>query len=126
MLNSVVFPAPFGPMIDAIPRATAKSTPCSAVSPPNLFVTPRASNRDGTVAGPRRPPRRARAERAPASPGELALAAPRGKDALRAEDHHQDEDDAEDHPLVLGRLELGRSEERRVGKGGRSRGSRNH
>src|SRR5207245_2618225 len=109
MLNSVVFPAPLGPMIDAIPRSTAKSTPCSAVSPPNLFVTPRASNRDGTVAGPRRPPRRARAERAPASPGELALAATRGKDDLRAEDHQQGEEDAADIPLDRARRVMGRT-----------------
>ena len=38
---------------------------------------------------------------------ELALPAAGGEDALGPEDHHQHEDDAEDHPLVLGRLELG-------------------
>src|SRR4029077_9577573 len=108
MLKSVVLPAPLGPMIDEMPRSTAKSTPWSAVSPPNRFVTPRASKRTGTVAGSTAPPRAVSQRRAPASMSELALATARGEDPLRAEDHHQDEDDAEDHPLVLGRLELGR------------------
>ena len=39
---------------------------------------------------------------------ELALAPAGREDALRAEDHHQHEDDAEHHALVLGGLELGR------------------
>src|SRR4030095_14177971 len=37
----------------------------------------------------------------------LAPTPARREDALRAEDHHQHQDDAEDHPLVLGWLELG-------------------
>src|SRR5262245_14477349 len=53
-------------------------------------------------------PRGLSARAAPTSLGELALATPRGEDALRTEDHHQDEDDPEDHALVLGWLELGR------------------
>ena len=39
--------------------------------------------------------------------GELAVAPARGQDALGPEDHHEHEDEAEDHALVLGRLELG-------------------
>ena len=39
--------------------------------------------------------------------GELAVAPARGQDALGPEDHHEDEDQAEHHPLVLGGLELG-------------------
>src|SRR5467141_2999221 len=35
------------------------------------------------------------------------LVTARGQDALRPEDHHEHEDEAEDHALVLGRLELG-------------------
>ena len=35
------------------------------------------------------------------------MAALGGEDALGPEDHHQDQDEAEDHPLVLGGLELG-------------------
>src|SRR4029077_10800281 len=108
MLKSVVLPAPLGPMIDEMPRSTAKSTPWSAVSPPNRFVTPRASKRAGTVADSTTQPRAVSQRRAPASMSELTLATARGEDPLRAEDHHEDEDDAEHHPLVLGGLELGR------------------
>ena len=37
-LNSVDFPAPFGPMMPRIsPRATAKETPSTARSPPKLL-----------------------------------------------------------------------------------------
>ena len=90
MLKSVVLPAPFGPMIDEMPRSTAKSTAWSAVRPPNRLVTPRAS------------------KSRPALMRHLALAASGREDPLRAIDHHQHEDDAEDHPLVLRRLELGR------------------
>src|SRR5438034_925548 len=39
---------------------------------------------------------------------ELSLPPAGRQDALGAEDHHEDQDDAEDHPLVLGRLELRR------------------
>src|SRR5207302_1049094 len=44
--------------------------------------------------------------RAGSSLAQLTLSPSRGEDALRAEDHHEDEDEAEDHPLVLGGLEL--------------------
>src|SRR5215470_5789694 len=107
MLNSVVLPAPLGPMIDEIPRSMAKSTSCSAVSPPNRLVTPRASNRFGT--GRRStPPRAVGATPVRSSMRELALASAGGEDALGAEDHHQDQNDPEYHALVLCRLELGR------------------
>src|SRR5437660_69140 len=75
----------------------------------------------GTVAGSRTPPRVARAEPAPASLRQLALTAARGEDPLRAEDHHQDEDDPEDHALVFGRLELGREIGEAVAEDGHSR-----
>src|SRR5262247_1608221 len=104
MLKSVVLPAPLGPMIDEIPRSMAKSTSCSAVSPPNRLVTPRASNRVGTRRST--PPRAVRAMPARISMRELALTSASREDALGAEDHHQDEDDAEYHALVLRRLEL--------------------
>src|SRR5712691_12245939 len=81
-------------MMEAMrPSSRMKSTLFSAISPPNRLVTPRAS-RSAAISGLRRLL-------------ELARAAPRGQDALRPEDHHQDEDEAEDHALVLGRLELG-------------------
>src|SRR5882724_4525407 len=37
---------------------------------------------------------------------QFALPPPRGEDALRPEDHHENEDQPEDHPLVLGGLQL--------------------
>src|SRR6266702_1968830 len=77
-------------MMEAMrPSSRMKSTLFSAISPPNRLVTPRAS-RSAVISGLRRLL-------------ELARAAPRGQDALRPEDHHEDED----HALVLGRLELG-------------------
>src|SRR5713101_5454112 len=81
-------------MMEAMrPSSRMKSTLFSAISPPNRLVTPRAS-RSAVTSGLRRLL-------------ELARAAPRGQDALRPEDHHEHEDEAEDHALVLGRLELG-------------------
>src|SRR5919108_1399114 len=122
-LNSVVLPAPLGPMIEAMPPSSANVTRCRAVRPPNVLVTSTASNialirflrgepRNGP---PRRPPTRGAPWGARGAPrprarslfAELALAPPRGEDALWPEDHHQDEDQAEDHPLVLGGLQLG-------------------
>src|SRR5215470_7232370 len=92
-LKNVVLPAPFGPMIEAIcPSSSEKSRAWSAVSPPKRLVTPRASRTVAISAV------RGRCV--------LALASPRGQDALGPEDHHEDEDEAEDHPLVLGGLEL--------------------
>ena len=44
-LNSVVFPAPFGPMMERTsPRATARLTRCTATSPPNRRVSSRVSS----------------------------------------------------------------------------------
>src|SRR5713226_9600411 len=93
-LKNVVLPAPLGPMMEAMrPSSRMKSTLFSAISPPNRLVTPRAS-RSAVTSGL-------------GGLLELARAAARGQDALRREDHHEHEDEAEDHALVLGRLELG-------------------
>src|SRR5262249_44614236 len=78
-------------MMEAIrPSASSKFTRFRAISPPNRLVTPLA-------------PRKA----AISGLAELAGAAACGEDALRPEDHHEHEDQAEDHALVLGGLELG-------------------
>src|SRR6266481_452275 len=78
-------------MMEAIrPSSSSKSTALRAVSPPNLFVTPRASRRVA-ISGVRRL-------------RELARAAARGQDALRPEDHHENEDEAEDHPARVAKL----------------------
>src|SRR4030095_12073799 len=91
-LKKVVLPAPFGPMMEAMcPSSSWKFTSLRAVRPPKRLVIARASRSGATSAVL-----------------ELAHAALGGQDALRAEDHHEDEDEAEDHALVLGGLELGR------------------
>src|SRR6185369_1987086 len=95
-LKNVVLPAPLGPMIEAmVPSRSSKSTELSAVSPPKRLVTPLAESRT--------------AMRLDALPVlELPLSPAGGEDALRPEDHHQHQDQAEHHPLVLRGLELSR------------------
>src|SRR5215470_6742951 len=91
-LKNVVFPAPLGPMIEAIrPSSSSKSTSFSAVRPPKRLQILRASTSAATSAVP-----------------ELAHAPAGGEDALLPEDHHEDQDEAEDHALVLRGLELRR------------------
>src|SRR4030095_8756033 len=91
MLKKVVLPAPLGPMMEAMrPSSSSKFTPLRAISPPNRLVMPLAS-RSTAMSGL----------------AQLADAALGGQDALWAEDHHQDQNEAEDHALVLGGLELG-------------------
>src|SRR4029453_6926354 len=91
-LKKVVLPAPFGPMIEAMcPSSSSKFTSLRAVRPPNRLVIPRASRSGAT-----------------SDVLELAHAALGGQDSLRTEDHHEHEDQAEDHALVLRGLELGR------------------
>ena len=54
-LNSVVFPAPLGPITATIaPGSTVRLTPSSAVSPPKALVMPRASSTDQAAAAPGR------------------------------------------------------------------------
>src|SRR3972149_7819470 len=98
-LKKVVLPAPLGPMIEAMwPSSSSKSSESSAVSPPNRFVTPLASRM--TVMSVLGTHRRV---------AQLAVPALGRQEALGAEDHHQDQDEAEDHGRVLGRLGLGRA-----------------
>src|SRR5213596_975895 len=98
-LKKVVFPAPLGPMIEAIrPSSSSKSTVFSAVNPPKRLVTPLASR----ITAIRRCPSTVPPAR------QFPVAAPGGKEALRAEDHHEDQDQPEDHALVLRGLELRR------------------
>src|SRR3954452_7193275 len=52
-LNTVVLPAPFGPISAwIVPRCTRRSTPCTAVKPRNSFVRPRVSRIRSGKAGP--------------------------------------------------------------------------
>src|SRR5438067_2358144 len=61
MLNSVVFPAPFGPISDTIPyRGTSKDTSATATRPPNSLVTRSAriaASITGALPRPASPPR---------------------------------------------------------------------
>src|SRR5262249_23654706 len=83
--NSVVLPAPFGPMMArSSPAGTARSTPPTACTAPKARPSPRVSSSGVT-------------RRAPscAKPPDGAHQ-PAGQ-----EDHHQDEDGAgEDHPVL--------------------------
>lgn len=50
-LNSVVFPAPLGPMTaQTSPRATARSTPATATKPSKTLRTRRTSSTPGPLA----------------------------------------------------------------------------
>src|SRR4029453_19443847 len=77
-------------MLAIRPSSNSKFTAFRAISPPKRLVMPLAS-RSTAMSGL----------------GQLADAALGGQDALGAEDHHQDQDEAEDHALILRRLELG-------------------
>src|SRR5262249_6601725 len=84
-LNSVVLPAPFGPMIALIaPWATERFTPPTAWKPSKLFRTSRTSSTGG-------PPTEAPPERGH-----------RAGDPAREREQEDDQDDAEDERPVLG------------------------
>src|SRR5436305_12031216 len=75
-LKSVVWPAPFGPITLTIsPSATSKSRPETQASPPNASDTPRSSSR--------------------ASATSDDLHAALAEQAVRAQDHQRDQDQAE-------------------------------
>src|SRR3989338_9471005 len=82
-----------------IPSSRLRSTLSRASSPPNRFATPRISS--SAIGLPLDFPRGG-------EPVEPHLAAPWGQDALRAKDHHQNKNEAEDHAFVFRRLKLTR------------------
>src|SRR5919109_1364368 len=99
MLKNVVLPAPFGPIRLTIERSgMSKSTSLTAMSPPKTLVIPHASRMflsfssgTGDLCG---------------SLFSLALvqllgALAVGDDALRSQEHHQDQEEAEQEEVVL-------------------------
>src|SRR3712207_3186241 len=103
MLKNVVLTAPFGPIKLTIERSgMSKSTSLTAMSPPKTLVILRASRM--WAAGPfcsgtaRRPHRIAGSGILVVQLfGALAV----GDDALRAQEHHEDQNDAEQQEVVL-------------------------
>src|SRR5262245_54870829 len=89
-LNSVVFPAPFGPITAWMaPASTESATSATAVKPPNDFVNPSTAS---TLRALRHARDRARTRAADQPP--------------RPPDHHRDEERAEEgHPPLLDRAE---------------------
>src|SRR5215217_6997420 len=94
MLNNVVLPAPFGPIMAKIsPAGISNDTASSAVNPPNAM--PRFSTRrivilaslSGTRRKPSRPPRPYRRKRR--------------HDPGAQKDHEADHDGAEDNVLIV-------------------------
>src|SRR5215218_1461352 len=114
MLKNVVLPAPFGPFRLTIERSgMSKSTSLTAIRPPKTLVIPRASKMFAPVTS--RPARSrpfpfssatahpaeciARVATFPAAQllGKLAV----GDDAFGPQEHHEDQDDAEQEEVVL-------------------------
>src|SRR3990167_5218085 len=95
-----------------IPSSRLRSTLSRASSPPNRFAPPRISS--SAIGLPLDFPRGGEpALRLAQGPEfhrrvEPHLAAPGGQDALRAKDHHQNKNEAEDHAFVFRRLKLSR------------------
>ena len=103
-LKRVVFPDPFGPMtLTSSPAFTSSVMPSAAATPPNRFVSPSisSSGRDGRRAAFGVAQESSTARRA-ARRGRLLLPAERGDpphgrpEPLPPEQHHQDQDQAED------------------------------
>src|SRR5262249_454943 len=83
--NRVVLPAPLGPIRAAIiPSSSVRSTRLSACNPPNRLLTPRSSSNAISVAP-----------------------LPRRQDTLWSKRHHKNQNQTENHPLILRRFNLG-------------------
>ena len=108
-LNSVVLPAPLGPISPMIsPSVSANDTSFNARRPPNCMETPDAAN-TGLVMrapppSPSAPSARPRpAERAPVHPP-APPPVPVGDEPLRAQPHEHDEPEPEQQEPVVGEL----------------------
>ena len=115
MLKNVVLPAPLGPMIDTIePVGISIETPPTATSPPNSLTRLSARRIAGATGGRRESPgcrsrrscRRLRQLGLPDALGELELASSLGQQPLRAQHHHEHEQEAEDRHLEVGEVEV--------------------
>src|SRR5215211_7295982 len=103
MLKNVVLPAPFGPIRLTIERSgISKSTSLTAMRPPKTLVIPRASRMlplpfSSATGHPSECVTRVAAFPAVQLLGALAV----GDYALGPEEHHEDQDDAEQEEVVL-------------------------
>src|SRR5215217_1102656 len=101
MLKNVVLPAPFGPIRLTMDRSgMSKSTESTATRPPKTLVIPRATS---MLVSPARPPSSATG-RPTNRLGFVHLLRPLavGDYPLRPQQHHGDEQDAEQDRIVLG------------------------
>src|SRR3712207_6257246 len=120
MLKNVVLPAPFGPIRLTIEcSGMSKSTSLTAMRPPKTLVIPRAwrmlvtsrparSRPCPFSSATRRLPERVALVAALAA-AQLLCALPVGDDAFGPQEHHQDQDDAEQEEVVLGDVRLAQS-----------------
>src|SRR5688572_19628044 len=95
-LKNVVLPAPLGPISETIPfSGTVKSTSLTAVRPPKRFVIPRASR--SAISAPHRVEVFVARRAAFHLVGVQLHPAPAVRDkALRPQDHHRQQEEAED------------------------------
>ena len=108
MLKKVVLPAPLGPMIETIERSgIAKVTSSTATRPPKTFETFAAQQRLAVGRGGHARLSQARlVDRRPTALSELELAPALGQEALRAQHHHEHQQEAEDPERELGEVEV--------------------
>src|SRR5918998_2048787 len=110
MLKNVVLPAPFGPIRLTIERSgMSKSTSLTAIRPPKTLVIPRASRMfpapfpfSSATGHPSERVTLVATFSAVQLLGSLAV----GDDAFGAEDHHQDQENAEQEEVVLRDIRL--------------------
>src|SRR5690554_5372297 len=103
-LNSVVLPAPLGPMTPVIlPRWTSKETSSRAVSPEKVLVTPRRrSSGVASVVGSDMLHLRVAGLLPTSGACDVHAVGDRAVDALRQEDDDGDQQPAEDHQRDAG------------------------
>ena len=119
MLNSVVLPAPLGPITDTIERSGMSSeTPPTAVRPPNSLTTSsarmiavrrRRARGRALIAAVDAPPELGSASSVCSGatvPVSSQLSSSLREQALRAQDHHEHQQEAEDADAQIGQIEV--------------------
>ena len=115
MLKSVVLPAPLGPITETIERSGMSiDTPPTAIRPPNLLTTFSTRMIAGaTGVGARRhiatPPALGSLQLEDARvhlAREFDPSSPLGEQALRAQNHHDHQQEAEDPDVEVGQVEV--------------------
>src|SRR5215204_2825793 len=109
MWKNVVLPAPLGPIRLTIERSgISKSTELTATSPPKSLLIPRASRMFATTPSlcPSSSGTGHSLHRAGIFTVQLLRALAVGNDAFRSQEHHQDQDYAEQEEVVLRDIRL--------------------